>query len=1030
MRMPPASEFDNDPARESFRSLRPVSQKRPNEEGLTPGQCISWRRYLRDAEAGESSALRAGACHHVRVRRLDGPVDARALSLALDGVVARHEALRLQLDPEAGVQRVLPELRWPLLDSHACDDARQQAARSESSDSLEDGPPGSGLRLEGAVEAFARAPFAPTGALGRAALIETRAGAERYLVLVVHPAVADSVSVSIVWAEWATLYEAAVDGKGASGPPPPASQWSDFCLARNALMQTPQADACSVFWREQVRGLPHPFPSSRAEGDAQRGCDLRLELLPGLCAQLSAQAETLDVTPFMVLLTAYCAQLYLESGLSLWLVNTPVARRGEARFASLVGALAGNLLLRVECVGGSSLRQLLQQVQRLTVAAYDNQSVTPADALGEGAAPSLTATRFVLEEEPEVFQVADSSWVPVELPLEPVQGINLRVFRREGGLRLRLQCGPEWGQARSAQFLRDYEGLLWRLGDQLDTPLEVLPQSAARARHTPGRAEQSPTSLSSPGSRPLVSGSIRSEGSESSSRSPASGNFAPQPPPPASGEGSTLAGLDAPAASRAEGTLSPRQTANKTSHPPGREPYETDLDERGDSSQPQPQPSPAAVWAPLDLEPASALPLSRPEIAQPLPLSATQHRRFARPVDRPSTLVMRVALAGQYDERCLAQALTAVGERRDALRLRFEREARRQCLAPLSLSHWAFRTLQLGSALEWRQVDTEVCQPFPLSSGPLARAAIVQTPSGQPDALVLALHEWVADARSGQLLLEDLGVLYDGFVAGRVPELPPVGSFQDWLEARVGLPAALAEQAEYWQAQPWARAERHWRSAACTADRPKFAASTLGDKLATELLARADLEERLLAALVFALRKCLRLRAIGIDLEADGRKSRVGRSLPPGSGAAAGVFGPCCVHYPLFVQAGAGRDSLPEVREAFHALPHGGASFGELRYRSAHASSLQQLPYPKAAFRMQDLRQLPRSVGGLGQQVAGPLLVGVEAVEPLGVRLSAVVDSEQVCLQWAVGESMAGALDPESLHKALRASLQRQLAGD
>jgi Condensation domain len=120
-------------------------------------------------------------------------------------------------------------------------------------------------------------------------------------------------------------------------------------------------------------------------------------------------------------------------------------------------------------------------------------------------------------------------------------------------------------------------------------------------------------------------------------------------------------------------------------------------------------------------------------------------------------------------------------------------------------------------------------RPFDLGRGPLWRAGLVGL-AGGGSVLVLAADRLVCDVRSLQVLLTELGLLYEDFAAGRASRLAPLGvryrDFVRWQREAVG-GGSFGSQLGYWRERlsgvaplelpcDWVRPARpSWRGASC-----------------------------------------------------------------------------------------------------------------------------------------------------------------------------------------------------------------------
>ncbi|MGN9909815.1 amino acid adenylation domain-containing protein [Phytohabitans sp. LJ34] len=162
----------------------------------------------------------------------------------------------------------------------------------------------------------------------------------------------------------------------------------------------------------------------------------------------------------------------------------------------------------------------------------------------------------------------------------------------------------------------------------------------------------------------------------------------------------------------------------------------------------------------------------------PPPLSYAQERMWFLEQYSPGTATYHMWLplrvSGPLSLPALRAALDALAARHDSLRMRFPSTVDGQPLvevaapAPVPLD-----VLRADGEAEARAVLARaVAAPFDLAAGPLFRAALV--PLAPDDhVLCLTMHHIVSDGWSTELILDELGALYDA--------------------ARTGVPAGLAE---------------------------------------------------------------------------------------------------------------------------------------------------------------------------------------------------------------------------------------------
>jgi amino acid adenylation domain-containing protein/FkbM family methyltransferase len=204
-------------------------------------------------------------------------------------------------------------------------------------------------------------------------------------------------------------------------------------------------------------------------------------------------------------------------------------------------------------------------------------------------------------------------------------------------------------------------------------------------------------------------------------------------------------------------------------------------------------------------------PLGRADRSQPLPASFAQQRLWFMDQLDPGSAAYNMpaaaALTGRLDVAALAAALSEVVQRHEVLRTHFAAVGGEpvQIIAPRAAV--ALPLVDLGglpaAVLEGeagRVAEAEVRRPFDLAQGPLLRSALLRL-AAERHAILLTMHHIVSDGWSQAVLVEELGVLYEAFRAGRPSPLPslPVqyADFAVWQRQWLA-GERLAEQLAYW----------------------------------------------------------------------------------------------------------------------------------------------------------------------------------------------------------------------------------------
>jgi amino acid adenylation domain-containing protein/non-ribosomal peptide synthase protein (TIGR01720 family) len=304
-----------------------------------------------------------------------------------------------------------------------------------------------------------------------------------------------------------------------------------------------------------------------------------------------------------------------------------------------------------------------------------------------------------------------------------------------------------------------------------------------------------------------------------------------------------------------------------------------------------------------------------------------------------------LAAAGALDPVALDQALAAVLDHHDALRLRLVRAD----------EGWEQSFAEPGGAPAVRRVDLSPLPPqarpaaleaaaaeaqasLDLARGPLVRAALF-TAEGEADRLLVVIHHLAVDAVSWGILLGDLWAAYAARREGLAARLPArTTSFKQWatrLEA-YAQGEALAEELAFWRGE----AQRpvlplpvdHARGEGTEAE-ATIVRCAASPELTEALLRRrgeaagARVDALLLAALALALGPWVGRGAVRVDVEGHGREPLfedldVSRTV----GWFTSVF-------PVVLDLDPGArpaDALRAARDRLGAIPHRGLGHGLL----------------------------------------------------------------------------------------------------
>ena len=339
--------------------------------------------FVDQLDHGEGSAY-----HMPAALDMQGELNRAALQAALDGVMARHEALRttfVEVDGQP-IQRFAPaNCGFALSDT---DLTTLPVAEREQ-------------RVAQMTQEEAAAPFdLATGPLIRAQLLHL--GPNRWRLLVTqHHIISDGWSIGILLREISTLYAAFCQNQP-NPLPPLAIQYADYAHWQRNWLQGEVLEQQLAYWGAQLAGLPvaHsvPFDHPRPRLQTFAGAVHREHIDATTHGALTSLCQQAGATSFMGLYSAFAVLLARTSNETDIVVGCPIANREQAQVANLIGFFVNTLILRSDLSGSPSFMQLLGQSKRMLLDAYAHQQV-PFEQLVERLQPQR-----VLNHSP-LFQI-------------------------------------------------------------------------------------------------------------------------------------------------------------------------------------------------------------------------------------------------------------------------------------------------------------------------------------------------------------------------------------------------------------------------------------------------------------------------------------------------------------------------------------------------------------------------------------------------------------------------------------------------
>jgi len=341
-------------------------------------------------------------------------------------------------------------------------------------------------------------------------------------------------------------------------------------------------------------------------------------------------------------------------------------------------------------------------------------------------------------------------------------------------------------------------------------------------------------------------------------------------------------------------------------------------------------------------------------LAGEVPLSPIQQDFFARGLANPQhwnqSMLLRVP--PDFSVAAFNQALQATARHHDALRLRFEltdagwRQAYAEPSADLACLPLDLSALPPDGQIErLSQQAGQLQAGLDLSAGSLLRAAYFNFGLGQEGRLLLAIHHLAVDGVSWRVLLEDLLSAYRQAAQNQPIRLPEkTASFRSWVE-RLQAHAESANPAFWLDLEAASVRPLPVDAPAARADNPEAAVLSVRTRLDADYtrallhdlprLARAQLDEVLLAVLAETLAEWTGGDALWLDLEGHGREDL------PGAPDISRTVGWFTSLFPIQLPAAQGQRAnalLRKVKGQLRAMPNKGLDFGVSRYLSADPS--------------------------------------------------------------------------------------------
>ncbi|GAB3890718.1 hypothetical protein GCM10029964_062700 [Kibdelosporangium lantanae] len=356
--------------------------------------------------------------------RIDGDLDQDVLRRALTAIVARHELLRTRFaDHDGELWQIVheePDLPFTAVDLTGSDADHLLREHGERRFDLVVEPP---LRV-----------------------LLLREAADRHLLLItIHHVANDAWSARLFTKELAEWYAASRAGRPAAISALPV-QYADFAAWQRRIVTNELRDTQLRYWRDRLAGLPdrlamptdRPHPARRGSAGAHVG----FHVPTATVERLRALGVDENASLFMVLLAGFLTVLGRYTDQTDLAVGTPVSTRSRPEVEDLLGFFLNTLVLRTDCAGDPSFRELVRRTRAVTLDALTNQDV-PFEVLVEELRPRrdlggtpLVQVLFSVEETDRTSVRSDGielTWRPFGTPTAKFD-LSLYLWRQPDGL--------------------------------------------------------------------------------------------------------------------------------------------------------------------------------------------------------------------------------------------------------------------------------------------------------------------------------------------------------------------------------------------------------------------------------------------------------------------------------------------------------------------------------------------------------------------------------------------------------------------
>jgi amino acid adenylation domain-containing protein len=401
--------------------------------------------------------------------RMQGSLDESALRVSLQELINRHDALRAIVAADGSSLHFAPQLPLdiPVTDLSAL------------------APPEREARLEAATAEEANTPFD----LSRGPLVRMRLfhldPQVHALIVTSHHIVCDGWSTNVLLDDLSKLYSARL--KGANAALPAAVQFSEYARTQSSAPVSAELALVESYWLKQFEQLPPvlnlPTDRPRPAVKSFEGSTVRAFIDAATYKQIKKAGAQQGCTLFVTLLTGFATLLHRLTAQDDIVIGIPTAGQSLLDDGNLVGHCVNFLPVRARMPEKQKASELLQQLKRTLLDAYENQTYTYGTLVRKlklRRDPSrlpLVEVQFNLEK---VGTGLDFLGLKVEVDSNPKAAVNfdlfLNIVESEHGLSMDCDYNSElFDRETVGRWMRHFETLLQGIATDSNQIVDLLP---------------------------------------------------------------------------------------------------------------------------------------------------------------------------------------------------------------------------------------------------------------------------------------------------------------------------------------------------------------------------------------------------------------------------------------------------------------------------------------------------------------------------------------------------------------------------